>query len=384
MRHSSRSIPKAPPLFANAGLGLLLLALAAPAAAQPVKRKGNTSDMVLVPAGWFTMGAKDRMFDEDPPHKVFVSAFYIDKTEVTNEAFAEHVRDTEGYRIVEGSWFRFAADGCMDIIRYLEGQYGMTLAQMKAADTKSETEAKQLQMVKDAYLWQSAVTALRHMLQKAGATSIGNDTPIAQIEGRPEVGKLARQQASFPVRLVAWRDAERYAAWAGKRLPTEAEWEKAARGTDARLYPWGATWDAERARAGLEPEAGPVPVGTFPKGASPYGVLDMAGNVWEWVADWYAEHYYDESGDARDPKGPKGLPHGRIAGPGEAEGGLRRPEQGRETNTRKVIRGGSWSGPLLGRAQYDTRTARRLWSNPNYWHEDVGFRCAKDAGRGGR
>ena len=382
MRLTRRYLSPPPRRLASAGLGLLLLALATPAAARPPK--GDKSDMVLVPAGWFTMGAKDRMFDEDPPHKVYVSAFYIDKTEVTNEAFAEFVRQTEGYRTIEGSWFRFAAEGCVDLVRYFEAQYGMTLAQLKATDTKDESEDTKLQVVMDLYRWQSAVTALESMLKAAGAPPVGNDTPIAEFENRPELAELTKRQSRYPVRLVAWRDAERYAAWAGKRLPTEAEWEKAARGTDARLYPWGSKWDPKKCRAGLEPEEGPVPVGRYRDGASPYGALGMAGNVWEWVADWYAEHYYDRSKGARDPRGPKGLPHGRIPGPGEVEGGLRRPEQGRETNTRKVIRGGSWSGPLLGRAQYDTRTSRRLWSNPNYWHEDVGFRCARDAEGGPR
>ena len=384
MSHPNRLSRTALCSLVSASLVSLVSAPAASAPAQATKHKRAKSDMVLVPAGWFTMGAKGRMFDEDPPHEVHVSAFYIDRTEVTNAAFAEFVRDTEGYGTIEGSWFRFAAEGCIDLIRHFEAQYGMTLGGMKRANTKSKTEVERLRMVQDAYRWQSAVTALRDVLKKAGAKPIDNDTLIAQVADRPEVLELVKSQARFPVRLVAWRDAESFAAWAGKRLPTEAEWEKAARGTDRRPYPWGATWEARKCRAGLEPESGPLPVGSYPKGASPYGVLDMAGNVWEWVADWYAEHYYDESAGARDPKGPRGLPHGRIAGPGEVEGGLRRPEQGRETNTRKVIRGGSWSGPLLGRAQYDTRTSRRLWSNPNYWHEDVGFRCAKDAAGGPR
>ena len=246
------------------------------------------AEMVFVPDGAFVMGNDSGNYNEKPGHLVWLSDYYIDVHEVTNEQFENFIK-VSGHK-AQGAWRRGYSPG----------------------------------------------------------------------------------QKEYPVRFVTWHDAAAYAKWAGKRLPTEAEWEKAARGERNYIYPWGNSWD--------ETFENPWPVfkavgaRSFPERISPYGCFGMAGNVWEWVADWHDRFYYEEFDPnvmAINPMGPEdgAPPLKRFQDAGTAAGN--------ERSTLKVIRGG---GNWKGFAKENSRTSKRMWGNPAYWFNDTGFRCAISKG----
>ncbi len=248
--------------------------------------------MVYVPEGEFLMGAKDdpeAKNDETPQHIVYLDAFWIDKTEVTNAMFAKFVAET-GYITTaeQQGWSKVHAES---------GQWVNT----EGAD------------------WQHPTG------------------PGSNIKGLDH----------YPVLHTSWEDARSYCAWAGKRLPTEAEWEKAARGPDGRLFPWGNSINCNYAQY-KDCGGKSLPVGSRPDGVSYYGAEDMAGNAWEWVADWYDANYYAYS-PYENPPGPSG---------GEY----------------RIQRGGSWK---MGGPKYLRASNRARADTSETWETD-GFRCAAD------
>jgi formylglycine-generating enzyme required for sulfatase activity len=277
----------------------------APAAQKIVPE--NNNGMVLIGGGVFQMGAADGMPFEGPVHNVELHSFQIDEHEVTVAQFAEFVKAT-GYR-TEAENFGWSAVFDMD----------------------------------------------------SGGWEKVDDADWRRPEGP---GSLAK--ADEPVCQVSWNDAAAFAKWAGKRLPTEAEWEYAARGGLAgKTYAWG---DELRPAAGGDKPVANWWQGNFPgrntgedkfimrapvKSFAPngYGLYDVSGNVWEWCADRYGEDYYEES----PAKGPAGPP----------------------TGEERSIRGGSWMCAENFCSNY--RVAARSHATPDSGMNNLGFRCARDA-----
>ena len=293
--------------------------------------------MVWIPGGTFAMGAADGHYDEQPVHDVTLTGFWIDAHEVTNAQFAAFVEATGYVTIAERK--PSAAD--------FPGGLSEDLAP-GALIFAPPPQAVGLDDYAQWWEWRDGA-CWRH------PTGPGSD-----LDG------LDRH----PVVHVAYDDAVAYAAWAGKRLPTEAEWEYAARGGLAgRRYTWGdeqtpgEVWQANIwqgrfpvRNSGADGFIATAPVGSFPKNG--YGLSDMSGNVWEWVADWYRPSYYERS-PARDPKGPDDSfdPH---------EPGM----------PKRVLRGGSF----LCSDEYCTgyRPSARMKSSPDTGLSHTGFRCVRD------
>ena len=279
-------------------LALLTLARCAP---DPEITSEDGATMLLIPEGEFTMGAEEEELDdyemgrylnyeaERPSRRISVSSFYIDRDEVTNARYRQFLDQVKG----------------------------------------------------------SGDEAFRHPGQP-DKSDYNQDLMTEDLAGDDQ-----------PAVCVSWYNAYAYCQWAGKRLPTEAEWEYAARGGDRyRKYPWGggepdgdgiwwANYRPARGR-GADGYRVSAPVGSFPDGVSPFGLLDMAGNVEEWVQDWHDPYYYRRSKETRNPTGP-------------AKG------------SKKVIKGGSY-----GTDKWHIRVATRLWGRPSDRSVQLGFRCASD------
>lgn len=317
---------------------LLLLGCASRPPAAP--RTAATPGMLLVGEGRFTMGRDEGEINEQPSHGVDLREYALDRTEVTAAEFAE---------------FLTAAGNEGD--RYF---------------TPDE---------------QATVVAVP-----------GRGGERARFAARPGYER-------HPANNVSWHGADAYCRWRGKRLPTEAEWEKGARGPDERIYPWGdeppagslarfgQSWPEQRLDVLL-------PVDSLAPGASPYGLLHMAGNVLEWVHDWYRQNLCDFCNPEREPNLPliraiagqeepgqeagsgtasAPAPAGTGAGPAVSAGQAppRKNPAGPATGGFKVLRGGSWR-----ELRDDELTAtRRYWLDPAQRFAHTGFRCAKDETR---
>ena len=312
--------------------------------------KTSTEGMVLIPGGMFNMGGDNEQADRDefPKHKVVVASFYMDATEVTNKQFKQFV-DATGY--------------------------------ITTAERKPDWEELKKSLPPGTPKPPEEVLVAASLVFKAASGPVtlnnysqwwewvaGADWQHPQGPNSSIIGK-----ENFPVVQVSWDDAMAYCRWAGKRLPTEAEWEYAARGgLNDEIYPWGNehisigkpkanTWEGKfpylnEKKDGFERAA---PVKSFLPNR--YGLYDIAGNVWEWCSDWYRSDYYSELKDreSNNPQGP-----------------INSYDPDEPYTKKRSLRGGSF----LCNDSYCSgyRVSRRMKSTPDTGLEHTGFRCVKD------
>ena len=309
----------------------------------------STKGMVLINAGTFMMGAndKDAMPDEAPVHKVSLNDFWIDATEVTNAQFAMFVNETHYVTTAEQqpNWD--------ELKRQLPAGTAKPADSLLVAASlvfHSSASAVDLNDYTQWWSWQK------------GANWKHPKGPASDIIGKE----------NYPVVQVSWYDAQAYCKWADKRLPTEAEWECAARaGLKNNLYTWGNEAPNQgKSKANLwqghfpdknsmtDHFYGTAPVKSF--AANAFGLYDMAGNVWEWCADFYDEHYYATNDEVTtNPKGP-----------------LQSNDPQEPFAPKRVMRGGSF----LCNESYCSgyRVARRMKTTEDSGMENLGFRCVRD------
>jgi sulfatase modifying factor 1 len=326
----------------------------APTVPNPAPGEGTPPPgMVWIPGGEFSMGAldprgsdhggPDAMADARPVHRVYVDGFWMDATEVTNEQFARFVNETGYVTVAERKPSREEFPTAPE-------------ANLQAGSVVFSPPPEAVPL-DDHYRWWT---------YRPGASWRRPGGPATGVRGREK----------HPVVHVAYEDAEAYATWAGKRLPTEAEWEFAARGGKSGAhYPWGdeltpgGRWMANTYQGRFpvkgkerpdDGHLGAAPVARYP--ANGYGLYDVAGNVWEWVSDWYRPDYYAaltaQGGVARNPRGP--------------ERGFDPTEPG---EAKRVHRGGSF----LCTDQYCTRyrVGTRGRGEVRTSSDHLGFRCVR-------
>ena len=309
--------------------------------------------MVWIPSGSFLMGSESNLAldDESPVHKIYVDGFWMDMTEITNTQFSEFIEST-GYKTtaeIEPSWEELKKSLPPDTKKPHDSL-------LKAASLVFKPTKGPVDLNNYGAWWHWVSDANWKQPEGPGSTIVGRE--------------------NHPVVHISWYDANKFAEWAGKRLPTEAEWEWAARGgLEGKEYSWGSEpiykgelksniWD------GNFPYENNLnddffytsPVGSFKPNA--YGLYDMAGNVWEWCSDWYDYDYYKsiKNDIAENPQGP-----------------VNSYDPFSLFNQQKVMRGGSFMCNSSYCSGY--RVSARMKSSPDTGLHHTGFRCVEDVNK---